>query len=1533
MPYLKHLLWVLLAVLPLGVADPASAQNTVATDKAALVAFYTATDGANWTTSTNWNSVEPLSSWYGVTTNSDGRVTRLVLNNNGLDGTLPTALGDLSELEQLNLQDNALSGALPSELADLDSLQSLLLERSRALSGALPDGLRELTNLTSVRIQGTELCAPDTDDFQTWWGRLSSKSGLICPPTEQSVIDVAVFYTPAVRDAAGGTQAIEDEIDLMVAGTNTAYTNSGVNQRVNLVAVEEVDYTEVHSQTDLIRLISQFDGYMDEVHAIRDRVAADIVMLIRRQTDFAGGRAELMTTVSTGFASSAFGVSTANTRLFAHELGHIMGLHHDRYVVCNGSRCEAAAFPYAYGYHHCDETSFTDRWRTIMAYADQCSTWRTPHLFSNPERTYRGDPLGIAGLAPSTVLDGPSDAVRALNRTRAYVAKFRQAPDITVSFGAGSYTATEGGTAATVTVELSEVPTRPIDIPLTVAGTGATAYDYTGVPASVRFSRYVTKKTFTVTAVNDTADDDGESVTLTFGTPLPRNVTVGSTSTTTITLTDNDTVTAAPSILSVELTSDPGSDKIYALNDEIEASVRFNKTVTVTGEPQLSLRVGTLTHAATYRDSAGEVVRFVYTVADGDSDDDGVSIDADSLLLNGGTIQDGANQDADRTHSAVTANRNHRVDASSPVLQSAQANLTELILTYNESLDETATPPTSAFTVRVDGVGHGSVVAVAVDGSEVTLTLSRAVSYGEDGATISYTPGTPPLQDRLGNPAAAVSNQTVTSEMPPYDTDTDGLIEISNVTQLNAMRYDLDGDGDPSASGATTYSAAFPDASPPLRCFGGCMGYELAADLDFDAEGKWNSGLGWEPIGQFFTGFDTTFEGNGHTIANLYINRPFSSSITPALFSDTTSSAVIRNVGLVWVDVTSSRSINGFGAGLVGHNRGTIRACYATGQVRGGKVGGLVSSNSGALLGNYTAVRVTGQSRHAGGLAGSNSGTITNSYATGWASGIVAGGLVGTNSGTIIGSYTAGLASGDTTGGLVGANTGRVMASSWDTTTSGITTSAGGTGRTTTELQATTGSTTTWDHGTASQYSALRGKGDWKDFGYQLRAGPSLTATGSATRVVLTWTAVDVSHWNPAPTVTYTVYRNTGTTISMVAQNVSGLQHTTTGATDTYQIAAVVNGGETVRSGWTAVVLAPNQAPTFPSTEDGARSVAENTRANVDIGDPVAATDVDGDTLTYSLSGTDAASFTINTSTGQLRTQAALDHETKDSYSVTVSVHDGTPDTTVDATINVTITVTDVNEVPTFDDGTSTTRSVAENTPRDQAVGVPVAATDPDTATYADLSYRLSGTDAGVFLIDSDTGQVQTREPLDYETKRSYQVTVHVRDGKNAAGMDDSADDDHGHEPERSGDGHVLVEPTAGEADVDGHGERPRWDYGLRHLAVGAGHYPHRHRHPHLRGDIQPVHPTDGRCRAVPAGHGHLHRRHRHRADRDDDHDRPCAGRAAGLPDPVFALNHGEGRGQHGDGDIGPGRERRDAGDDLGYSSESGGGRRLHVEQ
>ena len=418
--------------------------------------------------------------------------------------------------------------------------------------------------------------------------------------------------------------------------------------------------------------------------------------------------------------------------------------------------------------------------------------------------------------------------------------------------------------------------------------------------------------------------------------------------------------------------------------------MRFNKTVVVTGEPQLRLRVGTLTRAATYRDSAGEVVRFVYPVVAGDYDDNGVSLDADSLLLNGGTIRDSANNDATRTHSAVAANRTHRVDAVRPVFQSAQLTLDELTLTYDEPLDETSVPPTSAFTVLIDS-RRRSLINVEVRGRKVLLLLFGTVDPDEDAVTVSYTPGTSPLRDPLGNPAALVSEQPVTNEPPPYDTDADGLIEITTVAQLHAVRYDPNGDGNPS-SGAATYRAAFPDDSPPLTCVGGCQGYEVVSDLDFAAAGMWNTGAGWNPIGSFVDPFNTTFEGNGHTIANLHINR----SDDAGLFGVSSGSAVIRNVGLVNVNVTGGPGADNHGAALAVSNRGTIRGCYATGRVQAGNAGGLVSDNTGTIEASYAAVQVVSAASEpggAGGLTGDNyTGTITDSYATGRVQGLTAAG-------------------------------------------------------------------------------------------------------------------------------------------------------------------------------------------------------------------------------------------------------------------------------------------------------------------------------------------------------------------------------------------------------------------------------------------------------------------------------------------------------------------------------------------------------------
>ena len=189
----------------------------------------------------------------------------------------------------------------------------------------------------------------------------------------------------------------------------------------------------------------------------------------------------------------------------------------------------------------------------------------------------------------------------------------------------------------------------------------------------------------------------------------------------------------------------------------------------------------------------------------------------------------------------------------------------------------------------------------------------------------------------------------------------------------------------------------------------------------------------------------------------------------------------------------------------------------------------------------------------------------------------------------------------------------------------------------------------------------------------------------------------------------------------------------------------------------------PNNAPVFKDGTSTTRAVAENTGSGVNIGSAVSATDADEDTLTYSLGGKDVSLFSIDSSSGQLRTRASLDYETKDSYSVTITVSDGN----LTDTISVTINVTDVNETPSnnapvFTDGSSTSRSIAENTGSGVNIGNAVSATDANNDT---LTYTLSGTDAVSFSIDSSSGQLRTSAALDYETKTSYSVTVSVSDG------------------------------------------------------------------------------------------------------------------------------------------------------------------------
>ena len=360
-----------------------------------------------------------------------GGLTQLLgmdLDFNQLSGAIPPELGGLTQLLRLGLGGNELSGEIPPELTQLTNLRGLYLGFNPALTGVLPQELQQLP-LSTLDLMATSVCVSQDGELQQWLARIEFvSSGLNCgqPAPAISPIDILVVYTPAARRLVGGTEEIEAVIDLMFAETNQTYLDSGVNQRLVLVATKEVEYAESGSSSrDLGRLDDPSDGYMDEVHAIRDRVGADLVHFIVGVGNVLG----------TARLPGAFALTWAKggSMTFAHELGHNMGLHHDRYV--DGGE---GLLPYSYGY--VNQQAFaagapeSARWMTIMAYPNQCNDARIGcdaiMSFSNANQTYLGDPLGVPGDERTTAVNGPADAVRTLNLTRHSVAGFRpRAPE------------------------------------------------------------------------------------------------------------------------------------------------------------------------------------------------------------------------------------------------------------------------------------------------------------------------------------------------------------------------------------------------------------------------------------------------------------------------------------------------------------------------------------------------------------------------------------------------------------------------------------------------------------------------------------------------------------------------------------------------------------------------------------------------------------------------------------------------------------------------------------------------------------------------------------------------------------------------------------------------------------------------------------------------------------------------------------------------------------------------------------------------
>lgn len=273
--------------------------------------------------------------------------------------------------------------------------------------------------------------------------------------------------------------------------------------------------------------------------------------------------------------------------------------------------------------------------------------------------------------------------------------------------------------------------------------------------------------------------------------------------------------------------------------------------------------------------------------------------------------------------------------------------------------------------------------------------LGRTVLLVAALALLAIAAGTVPVAGQSDGPA-----EVDVEDLPGEGTE-ENPYEISNVSELQAMEQDM------------------------------LASYELVDDIDASATATWNDGAGFDPIGNFSWRYQGLFDGNGHTISGLEIDRDTRAYV--GIFGG--NAGLVRDVRLEDARITGRSSVGT----IVGYNRGDVQNVSASGEVfaNGSRVGGLIGSHGGGALVSQSEASVTVDTNDiwAGGLAGIATGTVRESHATGDVTADrYLGGLAGVNrGGPIVDSYATGTVTGDSVrfgdqvGGLVGKNRDRIV--------------------------------------------------------------------------------------------------------------------------------------------------------------------------------------------------------------------------------------------------------------------------------------------------------------------------------------------------------------------------------------------------------------------------------------------------------------------------------------------------------------------------
>ena len=283
-----------------------------------------------------------------------------------------------------------------------------------------------------------------------------------------NLIDLLVAYTSDAKSAQNFTteSEIKAYVQNAISESNLCFMNSKVNASIRLVHLVEIDYTEtLNPSLDLNRTVNKDDGYLDDLHSLRDLYGADLVTLLISQGDgTVGGIAKSMTFPTLAFADSGFNVVVmdqigAPNYSLLHEIGHNMGCLHNREDAMNRGIPETdpsnkSTFKtFNYGKRWILEN---EGYRTIMAYDTEGAITYSNRIpfFSNPNIEYKGVQTGNLNA---------EDNAQVLNTTAPYVSNFRNSVVQEIIPSVNLLTIMEGN-ASTLTVRLATKPDQNVTI-------------------------------------------------------------------------------------------------------------------------------------------------------------------------------------------------------------------------------------------------------------------------------------------------------------------------------------------------------------------------------------------------------------------------------------------------------------------------------------------------------------------------------------------------------------------------------------------------------------------------------------------------------------------------------------------------------------------------------------------------------------------------------------------------------------------------------------------------------------------------------------------------------------------------------------------------------------------------------------------------------------------------------------------------------------------------------------------------------------